>query len=204
MWSGTSFTFTSFSIYLVGNLVSLRSTSTVLLLDCFISQPAKVYCFFLQYKTLIQLTNNSNTLLQTVAHGWQVGQAQFTAQTALCGAIHYQQVPVQEVVSPWILSTMSSAILPCTQSISLEQKTPDRNPLWTPSDQTSRPFFFQNSRPSIFSVLHCYIHLPQVCCLFNLCVNQVFVQSAYFCMWVPMGVGVCTQNCLLWTRSHIL
>ena len=39
----------------------------------------------------------------------------------------------------------------------------DRNPLWTPSNRTSRHFFFQNNRPAMFSVPHCCLPLPQVC-----------------------------------------
>ena len=72
-------------------------------------------------------------------------------------------------------------------SISNRKLSSDRNHLWTPSDQTSRPFFFQNSRPAMFSVLRCYLHLPQVCCLFNLCVNQVLYSLHTFvcgCLWV--------------------
>ena len=41
----------------------------------------------------------------------------------------------------------------------------DRNPLRTPSDQTTRHFFSQSERPAMFSVPGCCLPPPQVCLL---------------------------------------
>ena len=41
----------------------------------------------------------------------------------------------------------------------------DRNPLRTPSDQTTRHFFSQSDRPAMFSVPGCCLPPPQVCLL---------------------------------------
>ena len=48
----------------------------------------------------------------------------------------------------------------------------NRNPLWTPSSQTSKQFFSQHYRPAMCSILCCClheVHLSQVsvCCLFS-------------------------------------
>ena len=49
----------------------------------------------------------------------------------------------------------------------------DRNPLWTPSNQTSRHFVFKDNKPAMSSVQRCYLPPPQVSVwrLFQLCVK---------------------------------
>ena len=44
----------------------------------------------------------------------------------------------------------------------------ERNPVWPPSNQTSKQFFFQYYRPAVFSVPCCCLHPSQVsvCCPF--------------------------------------
>ena len=52
----------------------------------------------------------------------------------------------------------------------------DRNPLWTPSNLTSRHFVFQNNGPAMFCTPRCNLPPPQttVYCLFKFIVNCVF------------------------------
>ncbi len=92
---------------------------------------------------------------------------------------------------------------------------PTESSVWIPSDQTSRHFFFQNNRPTMFSAPCCSLPLLQVsvCYLFNLAMNYLLYSQhtlvcrclcVYLCMYAltivsPDKVLRCINTYCYWS-----